>query len=219
MAATAIQLIAPGLAQISGWCSPKKLQRGDVLFHQGDLASSLFLVETGLVRLTCVLEDGREVVMRVVRPDDLLGDRVLRGDVYREATADALSECQLYEIPAREFLDRSSRSPELWTWVTRQLEQRIDEVERRIQLISFYRVKQRLMLLLADLADVFPSSAKEPAVVTLTQSELAQLVGATRETASTALNEMERQGLVCLGRGSVKVFRPPQLRRMALSDA
>ncbi|MEZ5355168.1 MAG: Crp/Fnr family transcriptional regulator [Bryobacteraceae bacterium] len=209
---------APEPAHFSGWCSTKTLLRGDVLFEQNDAASFIYVIGSGVIRLSAAV-DGREVVTRLARSGDLIGDRLLRGDGYRDATAVALTETLVYEVSGLDFVQRSKRQPELWNWVTHQLEQRVDEVERRIQMISFFRIRHRLMLLLADLADAFPPCAEGDAVIPLTQSELAQLVGASRETTSTALNQLERQGLVHLGRGSVRVFNPERLRRLVHKNA
>jgi CRP-like cAMP-binding protein len=165
-------------------------------------------VQAGLVRLTSRI-GGRDVVVRVAKPGELIGDSVLRGGMVREATADVLADCTVVEIEAEEFLERSRSQPKFWRWMTEQLERRVADVELRIRLISFYRVKERLLLVLADLSRAFPG--RDP-ILPLTQNELAQLTGATRETTSTALNELEREGLVELGRRSVRLVDAERLR-------
>ncbi|MEZ5403457.1 MAG: Crp/Fnr family transcriptional regulator [Bryobacteraceae bacterium] len=215
VASSALLPAQPAFAPVRGWCPPSTYSRGDILFRQGDPASSLFLVDSGLVRVTSQLADRREVVLRVVRAGGLVGDRVLLGDTTRDATAEVLSPAAIQEIAADDFLERSRLSPDLWNWFTTQLERRIHDVEQRLHLISFYRVRQRLMLVLADLAESFPGPHP---IVPLTQSDLAQLVGATRETASTALNDLEREHCVRLGRGSVQVFDAERLRSLAYGE-
>jgi CRP/FNR family transcriptional regulator len=98
---------------------------------------------------------------------------------------------------------------------------RLDEAETRLQLISFYRVEQRILLVLADLAPLFDSEGEglSNVLVPLSQSELASLVGATRETTSTTLNALERRGLLRLGRRNLTILSTPALRRASLNVA
>jgi CRP-like cAMP-binding protein len=215
VAAPALQPITAVPRQAYRWWKPIPLLRGNVLFRQGEAANSLFLLDKGLVRLTSFLEDDREVLLRLVREGELFGDRVLLNDLAREATADALCDSMVWQIPRADFLTKCRRQPKLWNWLAMQLERRVDEAERRFQLVTFYRVEQRLLLVLAELADAFPDENDDGHYIMLSQSELAQLVGATRETTSTALNQLERRGLVILGRRYVRVLNPEHLRRAA----
>jgi CRP/FNR family transcriptional regulator, cyclic AMP receptor protein len=91
---------------------------------------------------------------------------------------------------------------------------RLDEAEHRLQLISFYRVEQRILMVLATLAPVFDAAGGDEGnvLVPLSQSEVASLVGATRETTSTTLNTLERRGLLRLGRRNLTILSGKALR-------
>jgi len=201
-----------------GFQKSHRLIRGDILYEERQFSSSVFLLEAGLIKLTRALDDQRQAVLRVVRPGELFGDRLLSAGPQRESTAEALCQSVVYEIPREEFQAQFEKMPGLWEWVTQQLESRLEDVERRIQLVSFYRVEQRVLLLLADLAEVSlnrDARAMSGATIPLAQSEIAQLVGATRETVCTTLNVLERRGLLRLGRKYVVVESAEHLRQAA----
>jgi CRP-like cAMP-binding protein len=195
-----------------------QLQRAAQLFQQGDNAKSLYFLESGLIKLTSKLDQGsREVLVRFVRPGEIFGERALRPDETRECCAAAARTSLVSEFPRREFLDLCHRHPDLWFWFAEMFTDRLHQTEKRVKLVSFYRVEQRILHSLADLADQFSNGDDGlPGVsIPLSQSELADLVGATRETTSTTLNSLERRGLVQLGRRHLTVPSAEALRGAA----
>lgn len=168
-----------------------------------------------MVKLSRDVDAQRQMIIRLVRPGELIGDRAVSSvDQYRY-TAEALADSTFWEVGREQFQQACDSSPEILAWVTSQVEHRLQEVERRIELISFARVEFRLLALLVDLAGQSAppgDSAANPINVPLSQSEIAQLIGATRETASTTLNQFERRGLVRLGRRQVEVVNLPAIR-------
>jgi CRP-like cAMP-binding protein len=144
--------------------------------------------------------------VRLVRPGQLIGERLV--DRQRHA-AEALTDCEHWVIPRVQFRKTCDSSPAAMAWVASQVEERLREVELRVELITFARVEVRLLSLLADLAGSSMPDPIPPAdgiQIPLSQAEIAQLIGATRETASTTLNQLERRGLLRLGRRQIEVL-------------
>jgi CRP/FNR family transcriptional regulator len=178
----------------------------------------MFVLQAGLVKLSRRVDSNRDLIVRVVRPGELFGDRVFAGESARECTAESLADCVVYEMAHEEFVTQCKEHPELWNWVAAQLERRIEEVERRLHLVSFCRVEQRILVLLADLASAFPDHETHGPQIPLAQAEIASLIGATRETTSSTLNQLERRGLLILGRRHVEVPSVQALRNAASSE-
>jgi CRP/FNR family transcriptional regulator len=174
-----------------------------------------------LVKITHRLEDGRQFLVRLVGEGELFGEGALFEGGGRGATAETLRESVVHEFPRDEFLETCRQRPEIWHWVAELTRRRLEEAEKRLQLISFYRVEQRILLVLADLAPVFDpeGQGRSNVLVPLSQSELASLVGATRETTSTTLNALERRGLLRLGRRNLTILSTAALRTASLSTA
>jgi len=185
-----------------------------VLYRQGDPAESLYYLESGLMKLTRTLEDGREVLIRFVREGEVFGERALISDDMRDCTAHVIETSAVGEFTRRDFLEQCSKHQDLWYWFTEMFTRRLKETERRNQLVSFYRVEYRILQTLADLAVWFApgNEVASGTLIPLTQSELADLVGASRETTSTTLNVLRRKGLVLLGRRYVTVVSAQSLR-------
>lgn len=189
----------------------RTLYRGVNVFREGERADKVFLLEAGLVKLSRDVGSNRMIMIRLVRPGELIGDRALSAvDPYRYS-AEALADGSLWEVSREIFQNVCDNSSDVLAWVTSQVEHRLAEVERRIELISFARVEFRLLSLLNDFA-ALTGVATGPVQVPLSQSEIAQLIGATRETASTTLNQFERRGLVRLGRRQIEVVDPGAIR-------
>ena len=109
-------------------------------------------------------------------------------------------------------------TPAAINWVAGQVEQRLADIERRIESILYARVEVRILSLLVELAETTIRAEGLPAEsvsIPLSQSEIAQLIGATRETASTTLNRLERRGLLRLGRRQIEVASLEALRSAA----
>lgn len=200
----------------------RPILRGVPVFREGEPADSIFLLESGLVKLTRNVSPQRTTIVRLVRPGELIGDRALGGLSNQRYTAEVVSDGAVWEVSRARFLDGCNSSQAALTWVTEQVERRLAEVERRVELITYVRVEYRLLALLADLAEATAPDGGHPDVVVqipLSQAEIAQMVGATRETASTTLNQLERKGLVRLGRRQIEVVSLPALREAFLGGA
>jgi CRP/FNR family cyclic AMP-dependent transcriptional regulator len=190
--------------------------KGTVLFRAGDASSSFFIIEAGLVRVTRPFEPNAAFVS-VFGSGSVFGERGLVAQGPRTATAETLCDSTLTEIACADFADAATKLPDLWAWLARQLLQRNADMERRIFSMTHLRVERRILLLLADFADSM-EAVPEPHRLPLTQNDVAMLVGATRETTSTTLNQLQRRGLLRLGRGVIEVASAVALRTAAQSS-
>jgi CRP/FNR family transcriptional regulator len=197
------------------------LPRGEILYREGDYSASVFFLERGLVKITRSDNWERDGLVRIVGAGELVGERAISSTERRwDNTAIIMADSVVYEYSRNEFFDLCRKYPDLWQWVAQTLYQRLGEIERRMEAIRHYRVQERILLSLAEVAEIVERNiANEGEVsIPLSQEELANLVGATRETTSTSLNELERRGLVQLGRRQV-VVRSKALRAAVVESA
>lgn len=210
---TSVPVPAPlaGLA----W-SLQTLYRGAEIFSEGQPVESVFYLESGLVKLSRKWEAPQKpLIVRLVCPGELVGDRPAQTGSTYSHTAEVLSTSRCASVPLAKFQAVAGSCPEVLFWITNQVEQRLADAERRVALIAFARVELRLLSLLADIAGVSGAQPglPEPVNIPISQADLAQLAGATRETASTILNTFERRGLLRLGRRQIEVISPEALRQ------
>jgi CRP-like cAMP-binding protein len=214
--ATAIRSVVLSSPEVTRLSS---LRRSTSLFSQDQAADSVYLIEEGLVKLTRMNNRGSRIILTIRGPQQLVGEEALadtRPAYYTEA--EVLTAATIFRIP-RGLLSRALlSSPELTTaLVTYLLERRLALAEK-VELLCLHDVEYRILHYLAELsALVKPVEAGEDFQIPITQLELADLIGATRETTSTTLNQLERRGLVKLSRRMLTVPSPHAVRGAAMA--
>ena len=187
-------------------------RRAAAVFSVGTPANHVFFLDAGLVKIERTTEGNREILLSVVAPGELFGEQALIGEGAFNVSAKVLESGIAYSIPTDAFQKFCERRPEVWRLLTQHLLQRKDELERKIEHLCQSDVKERLVYYLEELARLNPSHDPTGSVIHISQNELASLVGATRETTSTTLNALARQGLIALGHRLVMIPSLDMLR-------
>jgi CRP/FNR family transcriptional regulator len=187
------------------------LRRSTSLFSQGQTADSVYFVEDGLVKLTRTNDHGGRIILAICGPGHLIGD---------EALSDETPQYYSEAVPHEAMGHAISHSPELSAAMLTYLLQRKRMLAVKVELLCLHDVEYRILHYLAELsALVKPLEGEEGYQVPITQLELADLIGATRETTSTTLNQLERRGLVKLSRRLLTIPNPVTLRSAAAARA
>lgn len=182
--------------------------RRSTLFAQGQKADSLYFVEEGLVKLTRTNASGGRLILSLYGPNDLLGEESLhdgQGEYFAEA--EALTAAIVCKVPWPAIRRVIATNPKLTeAFLRHMLESKLTFV-RKVELLCLQDVETRILYYLDELAKlVKPSEEDFGRAVPITQLELADMVGATRETISTALNQLEKKGVVKLSRRLLTIF-------------
>jgi CRP/FNR family transcriptional regulator len=193
------------------------IRRSTSLFSQGQPADSLYFVDDGLIKLTRTNDSGDRIIISICGPGELVGEEVLAEDasVY-QSDAEALTTASLYQIPRATVGGILRTNFEFAAALIDYLVHRKSALARKVELLCLHDVEYRILHYLAELsALVKPVINGEGYQLPITQAELADLIGATRETTSTTLNQLERKGLVKLSRRLLTVPSPITLRSVA----
>jgi CRP/FNR family transcriptional regulator len=195
------------------------LRRFTSLFTQGQSADALYFVEEGLVKLTRTNDSGDRIILSISGPGDLIGEEVMAAEpsVY-QTDAEVLTSATLHRVP-RDTLQRILlQNGELAAAMIDFLLNRRRMLAQKVELLCLHDVEYRILFYLADLANlVGPEPGSDGYQLPITQAELADLIGATRETTSTTLNQLERKGLVKLSRRLLTIPSPAMLRNATTS--
>jgi CRP/FNR family transcriptional regulator, cyclic AMP receptor protein len=187
-------IMQPGVRRLT---SPR---RGTVVFSAGTPARELFYIESGMIKLQHPTSD-QDVLLGVLGAGELCGEAALIGEAAHNVSATTLTKSVIVAIPADVFQRVCDFRPELWRVVLGTVFEQTAELQRRCGQLCGSTVRNRILSQLETIARKTP--AGEPAVIPLSQSELASLIGATRETTSTTLNALAREGAVTLGHRQV----------------
>lgn len=174
------------------------VERGKLVYRPGEASDRVFLLRTGRVKVSRLSEDGKQVTLAVLGPMELFGELAMAGEQVREEVAEVVEDAVVFAFEREAFETFLLRHPDLALRVTRMMGHRLRRSESQIQDILFKDVRTRLAHTLARLAEEFGKTDPKGVrlSVRLTQTELAHLIGSTRETTSTIFNEFRRQGLV-----------------------
>jgi CRP/FNR family transcriptional regulator, cyclic AMP receptor protein len=183
-----------------------KPQRRDVVFACGARANSIYLIEAGQVKLERSGTADSTLILGMRGPEEFVGEEAVLGAAGYPHSAIMLTSGVVWSIDVQTFAAICDERPELWRRLAQYNLAKRAEVERRIQRISQTDVRDRIIEQLREFASAMRTSDGEEATLPLSQQELASLVGATRETTSSTLNVLQRQGFVALGHRTVTVF-------------
>jgi CRP/FNR family transcriptional regulator, cyclic AMP receptor protein len=166
-----------------------RLSRGQTAFHEGDPGDRLYVIGSGKVKLGRRSNDGRENLLAVLGPGEMFGELSLFDPGPRTATATAVSETNVYELGHDELITWLERYPPVAKHLLEALARRLRRTNEALADLVFSDVPGRVAKALLDLARRFGESTDDGVKVAhdLTQEELAQLVGASRETVNKAL--------------------------------
>lgn len=189
------------------------LRRATALFSQGQVADSVYWIDEGLVKITRSNEKGGRIILTIRGPGQLIGEEALaEPHPSYHAEAEVLTPSTLFRIPRDVFNRTVGKNTELCSgFITYLLERRLALAEK-VELLCLHDVESRILHYLGELASlVSPLADGAGYPIPITQLELADLIGATRETTSTTLNQLERRGLVKLSRRMLTVPSPGAL--------
>jgi CRP/FNR family transcriptional regulator, cyclic AMP receptor protein len=193
------------------------MPRGQRLFDEGDPGDRLYLVVDGKVKLTRTAPDGRESLVSVHGAGDMFGELAMFDPTYRTSTATAITDARLASIAHQDLRQVLMTRPAVSLLLLKALAQRLRRVTETNTNLIFTDVPGRVAKALLELADKFGMPTEDGIQVShdLTQEELAQLVGASRETVNKALADFATRGWIQLAAKSVLLIDPDRLRRRA----
>jgi CRP/FNR family transcriptional regulator len=191
------------------------LSRGASVFREGDQGDQMYFIVSGKIKLGRTSPDGRESLLAILGPGELFGEMALFDPAPRTATATAVSETRLAGLKNDALMALLRARPEVSAQLLQALARRLRRTNDSLSDLVFSDVPGRVAKALLDLADRFGRPATDGVLVAheLTQEELAQLVGASRETVNKALAEFVQRGWIRLEARAVVILDMPRLRQ------
>jgi CRP/FNR family transcriptional regulator len=193
------------------------LARCSSLYQQSQEADAAFLIDDGLVKLTRMNGTGGKIILSICGPGQLIGEEALSEDpqhYYTEALS--ITPVTIYRIPRTAIIGALATESGLGSALVSYLLKRKLALAEKVELLCLHDVEHRILHYLQELSALLPAGENGGGHnIPITQLELADLIGATRETTSTTLNQLERQGLLKLSRRLLTVPAPEALRKAA----
>lgn len=196
---------------------PQTIKRGSTLFQEGDAGDRLYVVTAGKIKLSHASGDGRESVLAVLGPGDMFGELSLFDPGPRTATASAVTDSAVLGLGNTDLNPWLVGRPEVAQKLLQALAHRLRRTNEAMSDLVFADVPGRVAKALLDLGEKFGSKTEAGIYVNhdLTQEELAQLVGASRETVNKALADFVSRGWLKLETRSVELLDLDRLSKRA----
>jgi len=210
-------LDAEGAAALRASLVSRDVSKGDVLFQEGQIGDHMYVIVEGKVKLGQTSTDGRESLLGVLGPGEMFGELSLFDPGMRTSTATALTDTTVLLMGHDQLKPWLSGRPEVAAALLQALARRIRRTNDAMADLVFSDVPGRVAKALMDLGEKFGEVTPEGLMVThdMTQEELAQLVGASRETVNKALADFAQRGWIRLESRQVLIIDVERLGKRA----
>lgn len=207
------------LAHVAEVVIQRHFEAGQVIFHEGEASDTCYMVRRGHARALREHADGRSIALAHFGPGDIFGELAMFDDERRSATVQTLDEVDALAVAGPDMRRLLVRHPDMAVKLVTSMGRRLRAANERIARQSFQTVQSRVASVLATLVDqarnegTAADSGPDGAVLRITQADIAQLAGSSRESASRFLAVLERAGVVSQGRGRLVVHDSDALAR------
>ncbi|WP_354699464.1 Cyclic AMP receptor protein [Paraconexibacter sp. AEG42_29] len=184
-----------------------------VIFREGDTSDTCYVVRSGHARAVREHTDGRAIALAHFGPGDIFGELAMFDDERRSATVETLDDVDAIAIAGQDMRRLLRDHPDIAVKLVIALGRRMREANERLTRQSFQTVQSRVAGVLGQLVEQARAEGAEDrdVLVTITQADIAQLAGSSRESASRFLAVLERANVVTQGRGRITVHDPAAL--------
>ena len=187
----------------------RRFPGGQVIFREGDPSNTCYVVRSGHARAIREHPDGRTITLTHFGPGDIFGELAMFDDELRSATVETLDEVDLIAIPGRDMRRLMTEHGAIASKLVVSLGRRMRIANERLTRQSFQTVQSRVAIVLGDLvtqARLEGAGGDGAVELIITQADIAQLAGCSRESASRFLTTLANSGAIEQGRGRIKVL-------------
>jgi CRP/FNR family cyclic AMP-dependent transcriptional regulator len=200
--------------QLSRYAKRSALKRGVSIFSKGDPGNSLFAVISGTVKISISSADGRSAIFNLIGPGEIFGEVALLDGLARTADATANTNCELFVVDRREFLPFLRSQPALAMKFIELLCSRLRWTSDQVEQVILQNLPGRLASALIGLTEKHKPTPAGRAIA-ITQQEISEMVGMTRESINKQLRIWAGRNWVRLEHGAIVVLDTGALQALA----
>lgn len=192
----------------------RKYPKGSILFLEGDQGEEFFLIRSGSVKIYRI-DDTKEIILALFRDGDYFGEMAMMQRGFpRSATAETLETSHIYSMTRSDFFRFMEKSPKLCLRLLDVTMERLRKANEQIYDLTFLGVKSRIAKVMLRLADEHgvPSPHGTIIPIKLTHQQLANMVGAVRESVTKILQELQDEATIRIENKMVLILKPNRLR-------
>lgn len=169
-------------------------KRGEIIYHAGDASDSLYIVNKGKIRIYRLSENGKEQLLRILKPGDFTGELALFRSGQHESYAEAMVDTSVCMIRRDDLQQLLEKYPTISIKVLQEFSRRLEESEKQTARFATEKVETRIALFLAEFAEDADEGMEFK--LPMSQKDLASYLGTTPETISRKLAQLEDEGYI-----------------------
>ncbi len=203
--------------QIMRLINPTTYAPGQILYAPDEYADRVFVLQSGRVRIYKLSPEGRALTLAILEPVTIFGEMTLVGQRIHDSFAETMTECVVGVINRDSLHQVIETYPAVASYFMELIGQRLHEIEEKLADIAFKSVPERLASLLLSMASMAETSfdAMIPGVVRYTHQQLAELIGAYRETVTKVIGEFREMGLIRIEEDTIYLTDVQRLQQLA----
>jgi len=206
------------LKQLHKSTTVREFKAKELIALSDEVEHRIYFLIKGKAKISLIdPKSGKELILYLLKPGDIFGILSMADENYSDAVVRALENCSVGSIPEHDFRRLMDANPNLLTAVNKLVGMRLVKIQNRLEELLFRDVPSRLARLILRLADEFPVELADAVKINLrlTQSDMANLIGATREITSLTINEFKREGWIAIRRRYIYIHDKKALRKLA----
>ncbi|HKY85419.1 MAG TPA: Crp/Fnr family transcriptional regulator [Pseudorhodoplanes sp.] len=210
-------LSADIIERLCAYAKMKEIKRGATIFTKGEPGQSMFAVCGGTVKISVPSAEGKDAVFNFIDEGGIFGEIALLDGRPRTADAIAITKCQLMMIDRRDFLPLLRSHPELAARIIEVLCTRLRHTSEQVEDIVFLDLPGRLakaLLHLAGSRDTSAKNQKRSQKIAITQREIGQVIGMSRESTNKQLRDWQRRKWIKVERGGIVILQHAALNAL-----
>lgn len=191
----------------------KHTRQSESIYLPGDASHSIYFLKEGKVKISSYSEEGKAFTHAILGPGELFGEQAIMGDKVQAHVAEATEDALVCSISVKEFERFMEQNPQLNLNVTKLVGFRLKKVRSRMEALWFKKAPDRVKQVLKDLAEEHGRPVGDEVVIELklTHQDLANLSATTRQTVTTIMNQLEKEGLLDYDRKRILIHEPEKL--------
>ncbi len=204
-----------GMRDLAAVTRRHAFHQGEIIFHRDDPGNTLFVIKSGRVRIYISSPEGQEVALAVFGPGEAFGELALLDGQPRSASAVAIEPVETYCIQRSDFINVATKRPRIALQMLATLSQRLRQTDTMVEDLLFLDVHGRVAKKLLELAESNGTRSPEGIRIEmkLTQTDLARMVGASRESVNKVMSYLLDKEYVSVEKRKITVMRLAELRK------
>ena len=194
--------------------SETKFKRGEYIFFEGESGDKFYIIKDGQVKLTKMIKNGDEQILNIFSNNDIIAEIVAFDKGNYPASAVTMTDTKVIVFDQSELEELILKHPSIGIKLLREMSGRLRRAQQNVRDLALKDSSARVAGLLIFLAEKYGKIKKEKIIldISLTQQELASMIGSSRETVSRVLGNFEAEGLIKTSRKKIVIYKKEKIK-------